>query len=170
MFLLFFSANLLSMQFSRYTGGLKWIRTTTQFTMVAARRFSLLLLPCSLGCRLAASRTAGARLGPFTLIRRALAVSPAVLAAFLGRLVGSSGFEPPTSRLSGVRSNRLSYKPRLLSKCADIWGYARGACTPEHKSLWMHMRRSRGMTGRRPGIPALANFKCWRSRLLLVLS
>ena len=82
MFLLFFSANLLSMQFSRYTGGLKWIRTTTQFTMVAARRFSLLLLPCSLGCRLAASRTAGARLGPFTLIRRALAVSPAVLAAF----------------------------------------------------------------------------------------
>ena len=80
------------------------------------------------------------------------------------RLVGLSGLEPPTSRLSGVRSNRLSYKPRLLSKCADIWGYARGACTPEHKSLWMHMRRSRGMTGRRPGIPALANFKCWRSR------
>ena len=101
------------MQFSRYTGGLKWIRTTTQFTMVAARRFSLLLLPCSLGCRLAASRTAGARLGPFTLIRRALAVSPAVLAAFLGRLVGSSGFEPPTSRLSGVRSNQLSYEPIL---------------------------------------------------------
>ena len=27
------------------------------------------------------------------------------------RLVGTSGFEPPTSRLSGVRSNRLSYKP-----------------------------------------------------------
>ena len=80
------------------------------------------------------------------------------------RSVGLSGLEPPTSRLSGVRSNRLSYKPRLLSKCADIWGYARGACTPEHKSLWMHMRRSRGMTGRRPGIPALANFKCWRSR------
>ena len=78
--------------------------------------------------------------------------------------MGLSGLEPPTSRLSGVRSNRLSYKPRLLSKCADIWGYARGACTPEHKSLWMHMRRSRGMTGRRPGIPALANFKCWRSR------
>ena len=29
---------------------------------------------------------------------------------FLGRL-GLSGLEPPTSRLSGVRSNRLSYKP-----------------------------------------------------------
>ncbi len=26
--------------------------------------------------------------------------------------VGLSGLEPPTSRLSGVRSNRLSYKPR----------------------------------------------------------
>ena len=27
------------------------------------------------------------------------------------RMVGLSGLEPPTSRLSGVRSNRLSYKP-----------------------------------------------------------
>ena len=26
-------------------------------------------------------------------------------------LVGSSGFEPPTSRLSGARSNHLSYEP-----------------------------------------------------------
>ena len=29
----------------------------------------------------------------------------------LACLVGLSGLEPPTSRLSGVRSNRLSYKP-----------------------------------------------------------
>ena len=29
--------------------------------------------------------------------------------------MGLSGLEPPTSRLSGVRSNRLSYKPLLLS-------------------------------------------------------
>ena len=28
-------------------------------------------------------------------------------------LVGLSGLEPPTSRLSGVRSNRLSYRPML---------------------------------------------------------
>ena len=28
--------------------------------------------------------------------------------------VGLSGLEPPTSRLSGVRSNRLSYKPKAL--------------------------------------------------------
>ena len=27
------------------------------------------------------------------------------------QVVGSSGFEPPTSRLSGVCSNQLSYKP-----------------------------------------------------------
>ena len=26
--------------------------------------------------------------------------------------MGLSGLEPPTSRLSGVRSNRLSYKPK----------------------------------------------------------
>ena len=31
-------------------------------------------------------------------------------------LVGSSGLEPPTSRLSGVRSNHLSYEPIYLSK------------------------------------------------------
>ena len=34
--------------------------------------------------------------------------------------MGLSGLEPPTSRLSGVRSNRLSYKPRLLDRCRDI--------------------------------------------------
>ena len=32
------------------------------------------------------------------------------------KLVGSSGLEPPTSRLSGVRSNHLSYEPIYLSK------------------------------------------------------
>ena len=34
-------------------------------------------------------------------------------AVFKVRLVGSSGLEPPTSRLSGVRSNQLSYEPLL---------------------------------------------------------
>ena len=29
-------------------------------------------------------------------------------------LMGLSGLEPPTSRLSGVRSNRLSYRPVIL--------------------------------------------------------
>ena len=34
-----------------------------------------------------------------------------LLPALTGSLVGTSGFEPPTSRLSGVRSNHLSYAP-----------------------------------------------------------
>ena len=33
--------------------------------------------------------------------------------------MGLSGLEPPTSRLSGVRSNRLSYKPGLNSNGDD---------------------------------------------------
>ena len=35
-------------------------------------------------------------------------------------MVGISGLEPPTSRLSGVRSNQLSYKP--ISKSFDFSG------------------------------------------------
>ena len=31
--------------------------------------------------------------------------------------MGSSGLEPPTSRLSGARSNHLSYEPISLSRC-----------------------------------------------------
>ena len=37
-------------------------------------------------------------------------------------LVGLSGLEPPTSRLSGVRSNRLSYKP-IFSICKPLTRY-----------------------------------------------
>ena len=45
----------------------------------------------------------------FRLSARFLCLSK--LAPHLSVLVGLSGLEPPTSRLSGVRSNRLSYKP-----------------------------------------------------------
>ena len=38
------------------------------------------------------------------------------LASRLLFLVGSSGLEPPTSRLSGVRSNHLSYEPITILK------------------------------------------------------
>ena len=75
------------------------------------------------------------------------------------RLMGLSGLEPPTSRLSGVRSNRLSYKPRSMSKCADTCCPAMDACIRELDCLWMHKRRSRGMTDRRSGIPALTDFR-----------
>ena len=42
----------------------------------------------------------------------------ALYAVFKVLLVGSSGLEPPTSRLSGVRSNQLSYEP-MQSDPAD---------------------------------------------------
>ena len=32
-------------------------------------------------------------------------------------MVGRGGLEPPTSRLSGVRSNHLSYRPKLILQC-----------------------------------------------------
>ena len=35
-------------------------------------------------------------------------------------LVGSSGLEPPTSRLSGVRSNHLSYEPLKVVEISGI--------------------------------------------------
>ena len=37
--------------------------------------------------------------------------------------MGLSGLEPPTSRLSGVRSNRLSYKPIRISCAFSILQY-----------------------------------------------
>ena len=51
----------------------------------------------------------------------------AIFIQFSRCLVGLSGLEPPTSRLSGVRSNRLSYKPifpgfRLLLSLSQAFG------------------------------------------------
>ena len=37
-------------------------------------------------------------------------------------MVGLSGLEPPTSRLSGGRSNRLSYKPIYRSSLSALGG------------------------------------------------
>ena len=42
--------------------------------------------------------------------------------------MGLSGLEPPTSRLSGVRSNRLSYKPALRQPPAL-------PCRPRHSTI-----------------------------------
>ena len=44
-----------------------------------------------------------------------LALGLSILAARPSGLVGSSGLEPPTSRLSGARSNHLSYEPIQFS-------------------------------------------------------
>ncbi len=38
--------------------------------------------------------------------------------AVVPNLVGLSGLEPPTSPLSGVRSNHLSYKPAEITYCS----------------------------------------------------
>src|SRR5437867_10707263 len=37
-----------------------------------------------------------------------------------GALVGLGGLEPPTSRLSGVRSNQLSYRPTPRGDAGEI--------------------------------------------------
>ena len=51
-----------------------------------------------------------------------------------GNLVGLGGFEPPTSPLSGVRSNQLSYRPGIhrpdlhlvVKKVAGLWSLVIG--------------------------------------------
>ena len=43
---------------------------------------------------------------------------------FSEELVGSSGLEPPTSRLSGARSNHLSYEPIHECSCLPRFEYA----------------------------------------------
>ena len=45
------------------------------------------------------------------------------------KLMGLSGLEPPTSRLSGVRSNRLSYKP------IEIWHPPALPCRLQHSTI-----------------------------------
>ena len=55
---------------------------------------------------------------------------PNAFAFFLfGNLVGSSGFEPPTLRLSGARSNHLSYEP--VFPRAFAFGGDEGIRTPD---------------------------------------
>ena len=62
--------------------------------------------------------------------------------------MGLSGLEPPTSRLSGVRSNRLSYKPKALSFRPAyffkiIWQPPALPCRLQHSTigrLWLNLR------------------------------
>ena len=42
-------------------------------------------------------------------------VEARLLTSYLFFMVGLGGFEPPTSRLSGVRSNQLSYRPEAFA-------------------------------------------------------
>ena len=43
-----------------------------------------------------------------------------------GCLVGSSGLEPPTSRLSGARSNHLSYEPISFASVSRLHLFSLG--------------------------------------------
>ena len=72
--------------------------------------------------------------------RKLSAEVPRALPVRASGLVGSSGLEPPTSRLSGARSNQLSYEPisdrvgspsppsrvvfRLPLKLVEVWAAA----------------------------------------------
>ena len=51
----------------------------------------------------------------FTLL---MGLSGPYLLSLILKDLGLSGLEPPTSRLSGVRSNRLSYKPFFIDSAA----------------------------------------------------
>ena len=67
-------------------------------------------------------------------------------------MVGSRGLEPPTSRLSGVRSNHLSYEPifdpALHLCCAESF--------PETKALFKPLPRAGGDNRDRTDDPLLA--------------
>ena len=55
------------------------------------------------------------------------------------KLVGLSGLEPPTSRLSGVRSNRLSYRP--IGSMSDSYLlshiFIQYSCFNVHNHFWL---------------------------------
>ena len=58
--------------------------------------------------------------------------------------MGLSGLEPPTSRLSGVRSNQLSYKPFFIIRQPPAL-----PCRPQHStigrlSLYLRVRDENG--------------------------
>ena len=63
---------------------------------------------------------------------------PKKFVLFNYKTLGLSGLEPPTSRLSGVRSNQLSYKPIQsacsLCLCAVLTSYARAPFTHKLRS------------------------------------
>ena len=69
-------------------------------------------------------------------LRDSLLASSSRYAVFKVHLVGSSGLEPPTSRLSGARSNHLSYEPSFALSLVEMMGFEpmtpclQGRCSP----------------------------------------
>ena len=60
------------------------------------------------------------------------------------RLVGSSGVEPPTSCLSGMRSNLLSYEPLLLAQPRSTFDLQSNSYEPRFRfcNRWWRWRES----------------------------
>ena len=67
------------------------------------------------------------------------------------KMVGLGRFELPTSRLSGVRSNHLSYRPetRATNPCPGLTGIRAGLHAfepvPERGRIWKEKRRRRSV-------------------------
>ena len=68
----------------------------------------------------------------------------AAVGGVVDHLVGRGGLEPPTSRLSGVRSNHLSYRPTswfgACARCAFQWKNARRSAEPRKRRGWPNVR------------------------------
>ena len=96
-------------QFSRYTA-VSSLRfgTCLQFVACAPN------LPCFLPFQEVVGSMWTVRLSLPAFVDSPHCAFPFGEAVFTTSLVGSSGLEPPTSRLSGVRSNHLSYEPISL--------------------------------------------------------
>ena len=96
-------------QFSRYTAVSSLsLGTCLQFVAFAPN------LPCFLPFQEVVGSMWTVRLSLPAFVDSPHCAFPFGEAVFTASLVGSSGLEPPTSRLSGVRSNHLSYEPISL--------------------------------------------------------
>ena len=64
--------------------------------------------------------------------------------AFFAFVVGSSGVEPPTSCLSGMRSNLLSYEPLLLAQPRSTFDLQSNSYEPRFRffNRWWRWRES----------------------------
>jgi hypothetical protein len=88
-------------------------------------------------------------------------------------VVGPGGLEPPTSRLSGVCSNQLSYRPWKRSAQTPAYKRARRLNARSHHSLLSERLRCYGKRNEDGGVPhlfsildaSIARETVWRSIL-----
>jgi hypothetical protein len=81
---------------------------------------------------------------------------PSAIRAYPRLVVGLGRFERPTSRLSGVRSDQLSYRPKIRDQRTEIRGQTRHRQHGSRRCVWSVFRSlslssdPEGMRGRRP--------------------